>query len=142
MPKHTNCLVCGAPPSLSNMEWDHFPIPSRLGGTGVVSLCESCHHMVDRKGLGHLLYDIDIRSAWQQLNPDGRMLLLKVFKICIDPMLIFGGASVLKTLTGDREHKPSRRKGGPRTRRELLAEFIARCEELDGLDEPFSEVKA
>lgn len=45
-PTLTNCYYCELPAAA--VEYDHFPIPKRFGGTETVPACLNCHTVKDR----------------------------------------------------------------------------------------------
>ena len=46
--KHKKCFYCESLLSKHNVEYDHFPIPTKVGGKKTVLICASCHDMKDR----------------------------------------------------------------------------------------------
>jgi hypothetical protein len=46
--REETCHFCDALLASDNIEYDHFPVPRRAGGTEVVAACITCHDMKDR----------------------------------------------------------------------------------------------
>jgi hypothetical protein len=47
-PREEVCHFCDALLASDNVEYDHFPVPRRAGGTEVVAACITCHDTKDR----------------------------------------------------------------------------------------------
>lgn len=76
---HKQCFYCGALIT-RNGKGDHFPVPSRAGGTATVPCCESCHDMKDRFNINDWPQDwIDkVTADFPLLSRETKLFLAKV----------------------------------------------------------------
>lgn len=84
MNESQKCLCCD---DNSSIEMQHWPVPSRHGGTHVIPLCKRCHTAADRMALAN--WDSKtvaegFVNAWGNLSVDGRLVLMKLTAILVD----------------------------------------------------------
>lgn len=73
------CQVCGQ--NATRFENHHFPIPKALGGTETLSLCITCHDMIDRQSLELWPAEWSIRLVSGDLPGELKLLALKLMKL-------------------------------------------------------------
>jgi hypothetical protein len=77
-PSEGDCFYCGY--FSLELEYDHFPLPYKFGGTTVVPACPRCHTLKDRKPLEDWPMDMML-AAFEGLTPFAAMLVSKCLKL-------------------------------------------------------------
>jgi hypothetical protein len=92
-----SCFYCGALVSQRQGKGDHFPVPSRHGGTETVICCISCHDMKDRFNLDSwpIEWLTPVLRDFPKLSRETRVFLAKSIALILD-------AQAMRVATGDK----------------------------------------